>query len=399
MPYDIQTKQDHAGIKCWIPEHEVEPQAVEQLRNIASLPIIFKHLAVMPDCHLGRGACVGSVIATKNAISPAAVGVDIGCGMAAVKTNFKAHQLPDNLHKIRSKVEKMIPVGNGPAGARSKSDNRKHSPGVLNHFKKFKMLPDHAQDFEHVALNQVGTLGGGNHFIELCLDENDNIWLMLHSGSRRIGQAIAQYHISIAKKLEHNKTLKDKDLAYFLANTSEMDEYRRDLMWAQEYARLNRKTMLEEYMKVLKDFFPGIKFDKPIQCHHNYVAEEVHFGEEVLVTRKGAIRAEVGDMGIIPGSMGTKSYIVKGLGNADAFCSASHGAGRRMSRTAAKKMFHERGVDGEIARQLDGVECRRDPGIADELPEAYKDIDGVIAAQSDLVTVVATLKQVLCIKG
>jgi tRNA-splicing ligase RtcB len=242
---------------------------------------------------------------------------------------------------------------------------------------------------------QLGTLGGGNHFIELCLDTDDSVWLMLHSGSRRIGAALAQHHIEIARRLGHNEALEDRDLAVFLAATAPFERYRRDLYWAQDYARFNREVMLALLRDVLRRRWPDVAFEAPISCHHNYVAEEVHFGEELLVTRKGAIRAGAGDLGIIPGSMGTKSYIVRGLGSGESFQSASHGAGRRMSRTEARKRFNVR----DLREQTAGVECRKDPGVIDETPKAYKDIDKVLAAESDLVEIVAELKQVLCVKG
>jgi tRNA-splicing ligase RtcB len=260
---------------------------------------------------------------------------------------------------------------------------------------RFRDLAPQVRDLEGTAARQLGTLGGGNHFIELCLDTDDQVWLMLHSGSRNIGKTLAEVHMRRARELEHNQALEDRDLAVFLAGTPEMQAYRRDLFWAQEYARLNRVVMLQLYQAVLAAELGSIDFEEPVSCHHNYVAEEVHFGEQLMVTRKGAIRAGAGDLGIIPGSMGTKSYIVRGLGNADAFLSASHGAGRRMSRAKAKKTF----TVADLAEQTRGVECRKDGGVLDEIPTAYKDIDQVMANQADLVEVVAELKQVLCVKG
>ena len=382
-------KGDTVDVRIWAPVHEVESQALAQLRNIASLPWVFHHVAAMADCHLGKGATVGSVIAMKNAVSPSAVGVDIGCGMAAVKTNLTASDLPESLKELRSAIESAIPVG-----FNSHKDPVK-GVQTLDLWRDFRNLTDKVQKLKNRALNQCGTLGGGNHFIEVCLDEEDNVWLMLHSGSRNIGKSIAEIHISKAKKLAHNRDIPDRDLSVFLANTKEMQEYRHDLFWAQRYALENRRVMLRLLQAKIRKFFEKVTFEKPIECHHNYVAEEVHYGEEVFVTRKGAIRAGAGDLGIIPGSMGTRSYIVEGLGSAESFESASHGAGRRMSRGAAKRQFKKE----DIIKQLKGVECRKDKGIIDELPGAYKCIDTVMANQHDLVKVKAQLKQVLCIKG
>ena len=371
----------------WTPIGGVESQALAQLRNIASLPWAFHHVAVMPDVHFGKGATVGSVIAMKDAVSPAAVGVDIGCGMGAVKTSLKASDLPDSLVELRHDIERTIPVG----------FNSHKQPAIprTDLFDEFPALDSKVQSLFDRALNQCGTLGGGNHFIEVCLDEGGAVWIVLHSGSRNIGKSLAEIHIERAKKLAHNADLPDPDLAVFLAGTPEMAAYRHDLLWAQRYALLNRQTMLTMLERVLARRFPAVVFDEPILCHHNYVSEEVHFGEDVLVTRKGAISARAGEMGIIPGSMGTRSYIVRGLGNPDSFHSASHGAGRRMSRGQAKRTFT---VD-DLATQTAGVECRKDGGVLDEIPGAYKDIDQVMANQADLVQVAATLKQILCVKG
>ena len=376
-------------VKLWTRLEDVESGALVQLKNIASLPWVFRHVAAMPDVHLGIGATIGSVIATREAISPAAVGVDIGCGMGAVQTSLKASDLPDHLGAIRSRIEAMIPVGHKE---HSQARVRKSEVKFFSEFGKLHPL---VQKLEKKAIHQCGTLGGGNHFIELCLDTEQRVWLMLHSGSRNIGKTLAELHISIAKKLIHNQKLPDRDLAVFLSGTPEMEAYRRDLYWAQRYAFLNRETMFEIYQDVMREFYPGVKFQKPIMCHHNYVAEEVHFGEKVFVTRKGAIRAGRAEMGIIPGSMGTRSFIVRGLGHPDAFESASHGAGRRMSRNQAKRTFTER----DLREQTSGVECRKDGGVLDEIPGAYKDIAQVMADQSDLVEIVHELKQVLCVKG
>jgi tRNA-splicing ligase RtcB len=375
-------------IKLWTPPAEVETAALTQLRNIASLPWCFHHVAAMPDVHLGKGATVGSVVAMKGAVAPAAVGVDIGCGMAAQRTSLIAGDLPDSLKELRLAVEEAIPVG-------FSEHERPVGPQEHELWEEFPSLAPQVQDRFSRARHQLGTLGGGNHFIELCLDSDQRVWLMLHSGSRNIGKELAEIHISRARKLAHNRELPDRDLAVFLAGTDEMKQYRNDLFWAQRYALLNRETMLNLYRRVLKKELRGVEFEEPILCHHNYVAEEVHFGEEVLVTRKGAIRAGAGDLGIIPGSMGTKSYIVRGLGSRESFESASHGAGRRMSRGEAKRRFSR----ADLMEQTRGVECRKDNGVLDEIPGAYKDIDRVMENQRDLVEIVAELKQVMCVKG
>jgi tRNA-splicing ligase RtcB len=376
-------------IHLWSPIHDVESGALDQLKRIAALPWVFKHVAVMPDVHLGKGATVGSVIAMKDAVAPAAVGVDIGCGMAALKTNLTANDLPDSLRPLRSAFEAAVPVGFSQHRDATKFAEK------LSLWKTFDDLAPEVQDLKSKALKQCGSLGGGNHFIELCLDQSGGVWLMLHSGSRNIGKTLAEIHIAKARKLLHNQSLPDRDLAVFLKGTPEMNAYRHDLFWAQSYAFANREAMLALLKDVLVDFFPAIAFEAPILCHHNYVSEEVHFGEDVLVTRKGAIRAGRGEWGIIPGSMGTRSYIVQGLGNPESFESASHGAGRRMSRTQAKKKLNLRDLEAQTL----GVECRKDGGVLDEAPAAYKDIDQVIAHQADLVEVKYQLKQVLCVKG
>jgi len=383
--------------KLWTPVHEVESEALTQLRNIASLPWVV-HVAVMPDVHYGKGATVGSVIGMRGAVSPAAVGVDIGCGMAAVKTSLKASDLPESLKLIRAQIERDIPVGFNSHKS-VVGEIFEHKSGVNQDLKKlwseFKDLDPHVQSLLGRAESQVGTLGGGNHFIELCLDTQDNVWLMLHSGSRNIGKELAEIHVAIARELIHNQKLPDKDLSVFLAGTPEMKAYRRDLFWAQRYAWLNRQTMLELYRRAMLRFFPNMTLEQPIVCHHNYVSEETHYGEELFVTRKGAISASAGTLGIIPGSMGAKSFIVRGLGNPESLCSASHGAGRRMSRGAAKRQY----TVEDLKSQTAGVECRKDAGVIDELPSAYKDIEQVMAYQSDLVEIIAELKQVMCIKG
>ena len=392
-------------IKLWTPVADVEEQALAQLKNIAALPWVFHHVAVMPDVHYGKGATVGSVVAMTGAVSPAAVGVDIGCGMGAIKTDLKARDLPENLEELRSAIEAEIPVGfnSHERSVAASLDELACREEYYRLFFEFAQLDTRVQNLRDRALCQLGTLGGGNHFIELCLDGDQNVWMMLHSGSRNIGKTLAEIHIERAKKLAHNADLPDPDLAVFLAGTPEMEAYRHDLFWAQRYAMLNRRTMFDLYKQVIRKIFPSIRggepipvsFEEPILCHHNYVSEERHFGEDVVVTRKGAIRARLGELGIIPGSMGTKSYIVRGLGNVESFESSSHGAGRRMSRGAAKRKF----TTADLIAQTAGVCCRKDADVVDEIPGAYKEIETVMANQVDLVEVVAELKQVLCVKG
>lgn len=386
-----------APVKMWADPATVEDGALRQLRNVASLRWT-QQVAVMPDVHYGKGATVGSVIAMEQAISPAAVGVDIGCGMSAVRSSLTASDLPDDLSRVRSAIESAIPVG---FAAHKRPVRPAHGTGGWESFwNEFGELHPGVHKREERARQQVGTLGGGNHFIELCLEQGGpdagRVWLMLHSGSRNIGKELAERHIEQARRLPHNSDLPDRDLAVFLAGTPEMDAYRHDLWWAQEYAARNRATMLRLGLAAVDQALGRpVTWDEPISCHHNYVAEEVHDGREVLVTRKGAIRAAKGDLGIIPGSMGTGSYIVSGLGNADAMNSASHGAGRKMSRGQAKRTF----TKADLASQTAGVECRKDLGVVDEIPGAYKDIAEVMARQADLVEVVHHLKQVVCVKG
>ncbi|WP_354642593.1 RtcB family protein [Kitasatospora camelliae] len=385
-------------IRMWTDPATVEGQAMQQLRNISSLPWLHG-LAVMPDVHLGKGATVGSVIAMKGAVCPAAVGVDIGCGMTAVKTSLTAADLPDDLSRLRSKIEQAIPVGRGlhsePVGPGKLHGLSTAGFGGL--WERFDGIASEVLWKRERAAQQMGTLGGGNHFIELCVDEAGAVWLMLHSGSRNIGKELAEHHMGVARSLPHNQGLVDRDLAVFIADTPQMAAYRQDLFWAQEYAKYNRAMMMTLLQDVVRREFPKARvgFDEMISCHHNYVAEERYEGVDVLVTRKGAIRAGSGEYGIIPGSMGTGSYIVRGLGNAAAFNSASHGAGRKMSRTAAKKRFTTR----DLVEQTQGVECRKDAGVVDEIPGAYKSIEKVMDQQRDLVEVVAHLKQVVCVKG
>jgi tRNA-splicing ligase RtcB len=385
-------------IRMWTDPSTVEDGAMRQLQNVATLPWI-KGLAVMPDVHYGKGATVGSVIAMHGAVCPAAVGVDIGCGMSAVKTSLTANDLPGDLSRLRSKIEQAIPVGRG-------MHDTMVDPGRLHGFptagwddfwSRFDGVADAVRFRRDRAAKQMGSLGSGNHFIEFCLDETGSVWLMLHSGSRNIGKELAEYHIGEAQKLPHNQGLVDRDLAVFVADTPQMTAYRNDLFWAQEYAKYNRAIMMALFQDVVRKEFKKarVTFDRVISCHHNYVAEERYDGMDLLVTRKGAIRAGSGDFGIIPGSMGTGSYIVKGLGNDASFNSASHGAGRKMSRSAAKRRFTTR----DLEDQTRGVECRKDSGVVDEIPGAYKPIEKVIDQQRDLVQVVAKLKQVVCVKG
>ncbi|MQS14302.1 RtcB family protein [Streptomyces kaniharaensis] len=385
-------------IRMWTDPATVEGQAMQQLRNISSLPWLHG-LAVMPDVHLGKGATVGSVIAMKGAVCPAAVGVDIGCGMSAVKTSLTAKDLPDDLSRLRSKIEQAIPVGRGlhtdPVDPRKLHGFQ--TAGWDDFWQRFDGVASEVKWRRERAMQQMGTLGSGNHFCELCIDETGSVWLMLHSGSRNIGKELAEHHMDVARSLPHNQGLVDRDLAVFIADTPQMAAYRQDLFWAQEYAKHNRAVMMALFQNVVRREFAKAKvtFDEVISCHHNYVAEESYDGVDLLVTRKGAIRAGNGDYGIIPGSMGTGSYIVRGLGNKAAFNSASHGAGRKMSRNAAKKRF----TTNDLVEQTKGVECRKDSGVVDEIPGAYKSIEKVIEQQKDLVEVVAHLKQVVCVKG
>lgn len=386
-----------APIKAWTHGVPVEPEARKQLRNIAELPFIHGHVAVMPDVHLGRGATVGSVIPTKGAIIPAAVGVDIGCGMAAVMTNITAAQLPDSLKKIRAGIEAVIPVGQG---SHKQPPRRAEAAWYQRHKSGYEAIEaKHPKIAEKKsAALQIGTLGGGNHFIEICLDEADRVWVMLHSGSRNIGNRIGQYFIAKAKKEVEAAGLKlpDRDLAWLGEGTDAFNDYVEAVGWAQDYARSNRDVMMGAVLKVLHDTWPDITTTEvAVNCHHNYVEREEHFGERVWLTRKGAVRAGKGELGIIPGSMGARSFIVRGKGNPDSFESCSHGAGRAMSRTAAKERFT---LEDHIAATAH-VECRKDTGVIDETPMAYKDIDAVMAAQSDLVEVVHTLRQIVCVKG
>lgn len=376
-------------VKIWTDD--VDMASLEQLINTASMPFVFKHVAAMPDVHLGYGATIGSVIATKKAIMPAAVGVDIGCGMMAVRTNVNPAGL--DLKAIRRKIEAAVPVG---------FNMNKEITTSVGEWKGWPSINDevaHLDDELHQRASlQMGTLGGGNHFIEICLDENDAVWVMLHSGSRGIGNRIASRHINEAKSLMDlwSISLPDKDLAYFPEGTKEFEEYIRSLRWLQEYAMQNRREMMARVLPILEDVHGGpMDCDLTVNCHHNYAEMEHHYGQNVWVTRKGAVRAREGDLGIIPGSMGAQSFIVEGLGNPESFDSCSHGAGRKMSRKEAKRRF----TVTDLEEQTQGVECRKDSGVVDEIPSAYKDINEVMANQIDLVKVVAKLHQIICVKG
>ena len=397
-------------IKAWTKGVPVEDPALQQLRNLSSMPFMHHHVAAMPDVHWGMGATVGSVIATKGAIIPAAVGVDIGCGMMAVRTSLVASDLPDNLHAVRTSIEVAVPHGRTNNGKPGDDGAWKEvPPESMRAFQPMEaainsLIERHPKllktgSIGQRALAHLGTLGTGNHFIEVCLDEQQRVWIMLHSGSRGIGNAIGSYFIEIAKA-DMRKwfvNLPDEDLAYLPEGTDHFDDYVEGVHWAQEYALANRKVMMVRVLNALwvalcKPFEAEIEV---VNCHHNYVAKENHFGANVWLTRKGAVRAREGDFGIIPGSMGARSYIVRGKGNPESFNTCSHGAGRAMSRGEAKRRFTV--ADHEAATI--GVECRKDADVIDETPSAYKDIDAVMAAQNDLVEIVHTLKQVVCVKG
>ncbi|MBF2066216.1 MAG: RtcB family protein [Calothrix sp. C42_A2020_038] len=393
MAYEKLELSTPTPVLSWA-NHPLGKDEAKMAQNVASLPFVFKHLALMPDVHLGKGALVGSVVATKEAIIPAAVGVDVGCGMAAIKMPFKGDKLEGKLKKIRLDIEASIPTGF--------NENAEVEKAVTNwqYWRQFNDLHPGVQDLETKAMRQLGSLGGGNHFIEVCIDTENQVWLMLHSGSRNIGNKLASCHINTAKDLAKmaGNNLPDPDLAYFVAGTPEFEAYWRDLQWAQQYAKMNRDVMMARFKRIIEKHLAGGKVTKPlleVNCHHNYAEKEVHFGEEVIVTRKGAVRAQQDDYGIIPGSMGAKSYIVKGKGCADSFCSCSHGAGRLLSRNKAKNVY----TLDDLIKQTEGVECRKDESVLDEIPGAYKPIEEVMQNQSDLVEVVATLKQVVCVKG
>jgi tRNA-splicing ligase RtcB len=391
---------DDGGVPVHVWTDDVEAGALKQLVNVSRLPFVFRHVAAMPDVHAGIGATVGSVIPTKGAIIPAAVGVDIGCGMGAVRLSLTAADLPDKLSRVRGAIEAAVPVGFDQHDARDAPGHAaKPFARALDRIAgKHPRLAKMQKRFDETWVRQLGTLGGGNHFIEVCLDEADRVWVMLHSGSRGIGNAIGRYFIAQAREhcLKRDVRLPDRDLAWFDEGTPLFDDYVEAVGWAQDYAVANRREMMALVLEALARVVPPFAAtEEAINCHHNYVERERHFGESVLVTRKGAIRAGRGELGIIPGSMGAKSYIVRGKGDTASFSSCSHGAGRRMSRTEAKRRFSR----ADLERQTEGVECRKDAGVIDEIPGAYKSIDEVMANQTDLVEVVHTLKQVVCVKG
>ncbi len=411
LKYNV-IKGNLVDVKMWTKHVPVESGAIDQLRSISSLPFVFKHIAAMPDVHVGTGSTVGTVLATKKAVIPAAVGVDIGCGMIACRTSLKAEDLPDNLHKLRNEIEHMVPVGfdDHNIGRLNQSGHQGTRTVLNNQFKQLKkrledIVKKHpaldkmaGKDAEEKAYRQIGSLGGGNHFIELCLDENNFVWIMLHSGSRGIGNAIGRYFIELATKdmMRQQVNLPHRDLAYLQEGSAYYDDYLEAVEWGQDYARRNRDAMLDLVITAMTRHLPKFTITKEaVNSHHNYISHETHFGEEVIITRKGAVSAQFGQLGIIPGSMGAKSYIVRGLGNSESFCSCSHGAGRVMSRSAAKRNIT---VEDHI-KATEGVECRKDEGMIDESPSAYKDIDMVMKSQEDLVEVVHTLKQFLCVKG
>ena len=403
--YEVLTQTNSVPVKAWTVGVAFEEQARAQVLNVASMPFVHKWVAIMPDVHAGRGATIGSVIPTEKAIIPAAVGVDIGCGMMAAKTSLCANDLPDSLGHIRAAIERAVPHGRSDNGGRNDRGAWGKVPKSVaavwatlkDDFDRISDRHPHVARTNHV--NHLGTLGTGNHFIEVCLDESDNVWFMLHSGSRGVGNRIGSYFIELAK--EDMRTwhinLPDKDLAYLPEGTEHFTDYVMAVDWAQRFAMLNRQVMMEHVVNAVRSSLP-VAFDAQVQavnCHHNYVEREHHYGKNVWVTRKGAVRAREGELGIIPGSMGARSYIVRGKGNEESFCSCSHGAGRVMSRTEARRKFT---LEDHIAA-TQGVECRKDAEVIDETPAAYKDIDAVMEAQRDLVEIVHTLRQIVCVKG
>lgn len=408
--YKVVMKAGAVPVKAWVNGVPFADNAKEQLSNIAQMPFVYKHVAAMPDVHLGKGATVGSVIATKGAIIPAAVGVDIGCGMMAAKTNLKASDLPDNLSALRSSIEAAVPHGrtnNGGAGDRGAWGNipeqiAKRWAELLPAYDRLITKHPGCETKNGAGVRHMGTLGTGNHFIELCLDEDDCVWIMLHTGSRGLGNRIGTYFINLAKEEMRRWfiNLPDQDLAYLPEGSQYFDDYCEAVSFAQNYARLNREVMMNNVLLAIREHIPHVLIDLSdpeiaVNCHHNYVTKERHFGDNVFVTRKGAVSAKEGELGIIPGSMGTRSYIVEGLGNRESFCSCSHGAGRVMSRGEARKLI----TLEEHKEATRGVECRKDDEVLDESPSAYKDIDSVMEAQKDLVRIKHTIKQVLCVKG
>jgi len=406
-PY-VEISSAGAPIKAWTHGVDLADNAIEQLRNTAELPFIHEHIAVMPDVHWGLGSTIGSVIPTIGAIVPAAVGVDLGCGMCAVRTSLTAGDLPDSLRGMRSMIEHAVPHGRAKrAGSRRDKGSWNGVPDAVadvwnSHLDRgFRALCERYPQLERTNhIIHLGTLGTGNHFIEVCLDEADHVWFMLHSGSRGVGNRIATVFIEKAKQdmAGHLGTLKDEDLAYLSEGSPHFADYVEAVLWAQEFARHNRDVMMTNVIAAVAKVreLPPFRADlMAVNCHHNYVTREFHFGRECLITRKGAVRAGAGDLGIIPGSMGAKSFVVRGKGNPDSFESCSHGAGRVLSRRAAKKMY----TVADHVEATKHVECRKDAGVLDETPMAYKDIDAVMAAQADLVEIVHTLRQVVCVKG
>jgi tRNA-splicing ligase RtcB (3'-phosphate/5'-hydroxy nucleic acid ligase) len=402
MPIALELDQGRVPVKVWTAD--LEATARRQLENVAQLPIVHGHVAAMPDVHAGIGATVGSVIPTKGAIVPAAVGVDIGCGVHAVELSLTANDLPESLRAIRSAIESAVPVGfdmHASSGQRGSSRDKAAgalAKGLETIVARSPAIESMQKNFGQTWRRQLGTLGGGNHFIELCLDETQHVWVMLHSGSRGIGNAIGRHYIERARR-EMEKAdvhLPDRDLAWLAEGTPAFDQYVDAVHWAQDYAMANRREMMHAILAAVAPHLPPFSVvGEALNCHHNYVARERHFGEDLFVTRKGAIRAGAGELGVIPGSMGAKSYVVRGKGNAQSLCSCAHGAGRRMSRSEAKRRFSA----SDVARQTEGVECRKDAGVVDEIPGAYKAIEEVMSNQSDLVEVLHTLKQVVCVKG
>jgi tRNA-splicing ligase RtcB (3'-phosphate/5'-hydroxy nucleic acid ligase) len=403
--YNTEQFENGVPIKMWTKGVPVEDDAKKQLANASRLPIVFKHIAAMPDVHLGIGATVGSVIPTLHAIIPAAVGVDIGCGMIACKTTLIAADLPDNLAPLRAAIERAVPHGRTvQRGSRDKGswdappdESDAAWANLVGEFDVIAAIEPRLKNTNN--RKHLGTLGTGNHFIEVCLDTEGSVWFMLHSGSRGVGNAIGTLYIERAREeaIKNNMNLPDKDLAYFEEGSKYFGDYVRGVGWAQKFAKMNREVMMQRVIAATKTVItkPFQSHLEAVNCHHNYVSRETHFGEDVFVTRKGAVSAKAGELGIIPGSMGAKSYIVRGKGNAESFNSCSHGAGRVMSRTQAKKRF----TLADQIKATEGVECRKDEDVIDEIPMAYKDIDAVMEAQKDLVEIVYTLKQVVCVKG
>ena len=403
--YEVFTQDNAVPVKAWTQGVPFEDAARQQVMNVASLPFVHKWVAIMPDVHSGKGATIGSVIPTDKAIIPAAVGVDIGCGMMAAKTSLTANDLPDNLASIRAVIEKAVPHGRSHHGGRNDRGAWGDIPNRVAQAwatleDDFAVISDkHPKVARANHVNHLGTLGTGNHFIEVCLDENDDVWFMLHSGSRGIGNRIGSYFIELAKEdmRTWHISLPDKDLAYLPEGTGHFNDYVQAVDWAQRFAMLNRQVMMAHVIGAASEVLPKafVAHVEAVNCHHNYVERENHYDKNVWVTRKGAVRAREGELGIIPGSMGARSYIVRGKGNKESFCSCSHGAGRVMSRTEARRRFS---IDDHVMA-TQGVECRKDKDVIDETPAAYKDIDAVMEAQHDLVEIVHTLRQVVCVKG